>query len=68
MLPVPILQIGDKVRLYYKGRKKPFRKGMVTVINDRFFNVHFGRYQESFLWIDIMLGEIKVVKFGKQIA
>jgi uncharacterized protein Veg len=66
VLPKPRLQVGDQVRLYYRGKKKPFRCGKVVAIYERFFIVHFGHYQESFLWIDTMLGEIKVVQFGKR--
>lgn len=66
VLSKPRLDIGDEVRINYCCKKKPIRDGRVVGIYERFFNVCFGRYQESFLWVDTMLEEIKVVRCGRQ--
>ncbi|MHB1126945.1 MAG: hypothetical protein ACYC2T_08310 [Bacillota bacterium] len=62
------LRIGDRVNLYYSSSIKPSRKGTVVGLYERFFNVHYGRYQESFLWVDMLNGELRVVQAGKQSA
>ncbi|KKM13043.1 hypothetical protein SY88_00290 [Clostridiales bacterium PH28_bin88] len=62
------LRTGDQIRLHYRGKNKPFRQGTVAGLYDRFFNVHFGRYQESFLWVDLLIGEITIVQIGKRSA
>ncbi|MHB1127538.1 MAG: hypothetical protein ACYC2T_11405 [Bacillota bacterium] len=54
--------------MYYSSSKMPSRKGIVVGLYDRFFNVHYGRYQESFLWVDVQNGEVQVIQAGKQSA
>lgn len=61
------LRIGDQVRLHFRGKKKP-RQGTVVGLYNRFFNVHFGKYRESFLWVDLEIGEIRIVQQGKRSA
>lgn len=62
------LKVGDEVQLCYLRVKNPFRKGVVVGLYERFFNVHFGRYQESFLWVDVWTGQLRVVQEGKKSA
>jgi len=60
------LEVGDEVQLCYARAKNPFREGVVVGFYERFFNVHFGRYQESFLWVDLAIGQLRVLQAGKR--
>ena len=55
---IPSLNVGDQVLLRYKSNKNSPRKGVITFNNSRFFTIHFGLYQEGFLWVDIMIGKV----------
>lgn len=61
------LRRGDQVRLHFKGKKKP-RQGTVVGLYDKFFNVNFGKYRESFLWVDLITSEVQVIHVGKRSA
>lgn len=62
------LRIGEAVQLHFAGKKKPCRQGVVVGLYDKFFNIHFGHYQESFLWVDQVFGELRIVRLGKRSA
>lgn len=50
--------VGDRVELRYARAREGPRQGRVVGVYEKFFNVHFGNYQESFLWVDIRIGEL----------
>jgi hypothetical protein len=62
--PKADLRIGDEVRLMFKKKNKS-RLGKIVGIYEHFFNVDFGKYQESFLWVDAMLKEISIMQCRK---
>lgn len=65
MEEIVCLQIGDEVRLQYPKAKDPLRRGVVAGLYEKFFNVHFGNYQESFLWVDLKNGWVRVTRTSR---
>lgn len=56
------LIIGEEIKLSYPRAREPVRYGLVVGLYERFFNVHFGWYQESFLWVDLAIGQLNIVR------
>lgn len=55
-------KIGQVVNVYRITRKKEkCITGTVIFINDKYFTIDNGKYNKSFLYVDIKIGEIKVV-------
>ena len=56
------LKVGEEIKLCYPRAREPVRYGMVVGLYEKFFNVHFRNYQESFLWVDVAIGLLNVVR------
>lgn len=60
-------RVGDQVKIKKKSTKKTDirnMKGTVTHVYDRFIVVDNGKFRESFLYADMMTGDIRIEEVG----
>jgi len=66
------LEIGDKVRVteYTSANRRRAKKktGNITGIYKDFITVHTGKYQESFLFVDLEMGNVEIERVNSNAA